>query len=989
MAILTESPWKSLLPVETDDRASLDQKLRLLEQLQAAKLERLELIRRRPDQQRLVRAQSQAALGHVRQGAAAGDAQPGLASANGAQPDAVGARTADAVQHVRPAVGSHARSQQRQRDSGKLRHQQVSQKKQFSHQRAPLPATLARLVEITRPAGGQVQARPPRQEHAGMHPPPQKWRPGGVGQRIKELESDPSAYAGNRTRGVPAQPQQAGRDACKTPPPQAAQQAPLPPAPPQPQRPQPAAAKQSRRAVAVAVNPEPDNSGWRQQKRAKLATGQPRSPLATRRPVASNGSDDFMDDVIVPATGRKRPAPAPPPQPALPKLNLEAAAGGGRGGGGGGGGGSVRGSAQPAAAEQLAAGQQAQQQRTPPAAVAATGPGADAQDEHPAPRPALQATPWRRRKSSLEPPPQQQHSPQQQQEQQQQQDQWPQHERQQHQQQQWQLTAEPDPTAADEAAASLQAQPPAGSAAAVSQSRPAAATSSHAAHQDAVCHDSVPATQPGLEDIGSGRQLPPQPGRLISRAQTEPEAAEICDTEQGPARRRRPSARSREARPRQPAASTLAAAAEEPLGGSKRGSIILGGSDTGTGAGGGAGSGTTVAASDAEVETQPALSPVELPQMQEQAGTAPAAGVPKPTPCAAAAEAEPDASLAGAACSQHMLPAALQDTCPASMPMHLGPTEWQPPLPTPAGPLVIAETPADALLPCSDGTGPLYAGAEAEPAAIAASEQPRQQPDAWVQPPCSGARGAPAATAAPEAGLPAGSDAAAGSFPLPTPPAKQQQRIIELTACTDGRYVAALATDLATGRHHVQLWVSDQAAPTTQQQLRSCPVVLHGRKAAAAAPQAPTGPLLQILSPRSGQQDAAVVALASARGHPAGQQLDSSAAGVWLLQLHADGSAAAAAELLPLPSHAACVLALGNDCMYAGGEDGSVRCWQHAAAAVSAASPAAWQELPALRLLGGADSADAVEHLWPAAVEPLLLGARLGSDRIIIWNLDK
>lgn len=63
-----------------------------------------------------------------------------------------------------------------------------------------------------------------------------------------------------------------------------------------------------------------------------------------------------------------------------------------------------------------------------------------------------------------------------------------------------------------------------------------------------------------------------------------------------------------------------------------------------------------------------------------------------------------------------------------------------------------------------------------------------------------------------------------------------------------------------------------------------------------------------------------MVALASACGHPASQQLDTSAAGVRLLQLHADGSAAAAAKLLPTPSHATCVLAPGDDCIYAGGE---------------------------------------------------------------------
>lgn len=66
---------------------------------------------------------------------------------------------------------------------------------------------------------------------------------------------------------------------------------------------------------------------------------------------------------------------------------------------------------------------------------------------------------------------------------------------------------------------------------------------------------------------------------------------------------------------------------------------------------------------------------------------------------------------------------------------------------------------------------------------------------------------------------------------------------------------------------------------------------------------------------------AAVVALASGCGRPIELSDGAHRAGVWLLQLHpADSGAAATAHLLATPTHANCVLAPGDGCLYAGGK---------------------------------------------------------------------
>lgn len=72
------------------------------------------------------------------------------------------------------------------------------------------------------------------------------------------------------------------------------------------------------------------------------------------------------------------------------------------------------------------------------------------------------------------------------------------------------------------------------------------------------------------------------------------------------------------------------------------------------------------------------------------------------------------------------------------------------------------------------------------------------------------------------------------------------------------------------------------------------------------------------------------------------------------------------------------------------GEDGSVRCWQPAAVPESAASAAAapWEELPPLRSGSGGGSAG-VQHLCLVSQQPLQLGARIGADSIVIWDLTR
>ena len=50
------------------------------------------------------------------------------------------------------------------------------------------------------------------------------------------------------------------------------------------------------------------------------------------------------------------------------------------------------------------------------------------------------------------------------------------------------------------------------------------------------------------------------------------------------------------------------------------------------------------------------------------------------------------------------------------------------------------------------------------------------------------------------------------------------------------------------------------------------------------------------------------------------------------------------------------------------------------------ATAAQWQELTALE--GGDGDSGGVQRLWLASRHPLLLGARVGADRIVVWNLD-
>jgi hypothetical protein len=77
------------------------------------------------------------------------------------------------------------------------------------------------------------------------------------------------------------------------------------------------------------------------------------------------------------------------------------------------------------------------------------------------------------------------------------------------------------------------------------------------------------------------------------------------------------------------------------------------------------------------------------------------------------------------------------------------------------------------------------------------------------------------------------------------------------------------------------------------------------------------------------------------------------------------------------------------------GVDGTVRCWQHTATgtAGSAVLAATWTELPALPSAAvgdeGASSSGGVCHLWLASQSPPLLGTRLDSDRIILYDLDR
>ncbi len=172
------------------------------------------------------------------------------------------------------------------------------------------------------------------------------------------------------------------------------------------------------------------------------------------------------------------------------------------------------------------------------------------------------------------------------------------------------------------------------------------------------------------------------------------------------------------------------------------------------------------------------------------------------------------------------------------------------------------------------------------------------------------------------------------------------------------------------------------------------------------------------------------VALASGHAAPV-ERPDGSGdgtTGVWLLDLApASGAAATEASLLAMPAQAACVLAPGDGCLCAGGgnqdsvihcvaatmcmhvytclgfqqlvwhngkpcmsragiarigEDGSVKCWQPAAAGA-----AQWDELPVLRQGGGGLAG--VQHLWVVSQQPLQLGARVGTERLVIWDLER
>ena len=148
---------------------------------------------------------------------------------------------------------------------------------------------------------------------------------------------------------------------------------------------------------------QPPDSTWRKSKRAKTAAGPPRTPLGTKRNGASNGSVDFLDE-IMPTTGCKRPAAMPAQRPEVPTLRLEAATTEGTG--------AVTSRQQNLSTETLAA---EQKQHTGPAAkpeeqqpsqphAAGAGDAEGNAAAAPAVRRPLQATPWRRRKSSLDVP---------------------------------------------------------------------------------------------------------------------------------------------------------------------------------------------------------------------------------------------------------------------------------------------------------------------------------------------------------------------------------------------------------------------------------------------------------------------------------------------------------------------------------------------------------------------------------------------------------
>jgi hypothetical protein len=387
-------------------------------------------------------------------------------------------------------------------------------------QRATLPASLARLMGC---AVGPSSSRQQQAKQVHASAPVASWRPGSIKQRINEglqgkqpTSSVPHAELSHKGGGPaeegrlrwqqrrprdPAAPhlnlqrsRQLPADSCADP--SAAAAATFHAAAGAAcTRRQPAAQGgahqpdlQPENAMQQPQQQQPDSYIWRKSKRARTAVGPPRTPLGTKRNGASNGSVDFLDE-IMPTTGCKRPAAMPAQRPAVPTLRLEAAAAEGTG--------ALisrqRGSSTAAqAAEQKqhtapTAKPEVQQHSQPHAAGAGGAAGGAA--AAPAVRRPLQATPWRRRKSSLDvpgvvvpllpplptpslpaaPSPPLQHNP--------------------------QSEAETQPAEADDNAVVQQQQ--------VSTEHPHAATASTAGGS-LLYADSVPATQPAGEAVQHG-----------------------------------------------------------------------------------------------------------------------------------------------------------------------------------------------------------------------------------------------------------------------------------------------------------------------------------------------------------------------------------------------------------------------------------------------------------------------------------------------------